>query len=583
MNLLHDPWMPVRDAAGQRHWITADQLSDPQWLAFDADRPDFNGALAQFAIGLLQTTTPVGDSIGWRGLFNTPPTASLLRQWFEPVAAAFELDGDGPRFMQDRYLKPTVGKQRDEDSGGFESIQQLLIDCAGEGEKADNNTDLFIKRKNAGYGLCEGCCAIALYTLQASAPGGGRGYLVSIRGNGPLTTLVRSAVERTLWHDLWLNVMDRAQFESRLGRPDETDQRFTFPWLDRLLFLQPGGIATLQFEGPKGGPKPTEEEKPRLQPAQVTPSHVFWGMPRRVKLDFGQSTPGNCCICGRVSARLTNRYLTKNYGLNYKGTWTHPLSPYYEMKGDWLPVHPQPDGVGYCHWLGWVLGTASKGAATKVAQVVDRALTLSHRQTGGALRLWVFGYDMDNMKARCWYDASLPLYGLADCQPEARAAVQAEVGRWINAADLASDYLLESVRDAWFPDIPKKKAEIGKRLGHTKAAFWTTTEPPFYRHLQTLIEAARSGAEHPALAVRQAWHAALVRTALRLFDQAFVGTGAIERQNPRRTALAHKQLGRNLHGPKLRLALGLPTDDPGPKPARKSTKRATKPSAKESA
>ncbi len=83
--------------------------------------------------------------------------------------------------------------------------------------------------------------------------------------------------------------------------------------------------------------------------------------------------------------------------------------------------------------------------------------------------------------------------------------------------------------------------------------------------------------------MRQAWHATLVRSALRLFDQTFVGTGAIERQNPRRTALAHKQLGRNLHGPKLRLALGLPTDDPGPKPARKASKSAAIPPAKESA
>ena len=59
MNLLHDPWMPVRDVAGARCWITPEQWSDPRWRAFDADRPDFNGALMQFAIGLLQTTTPL--------------------------------------------------------------------------------------------------------------------------------------------------------------------------------------------------------------------------------------------------------------------------------------------------------------------------------------------------------------------------------------------------------------------------------------------------------------------------------------------------------------------------------------------
>ena len=101
MNLLQDPWMPVRDAQGRRDWIAPDRLAEAQWRAFDADRPDFNGALAQFAIGLLQTTTPVADSVGWREWFRAPPNADTLRAWFAPVADAFALDGDGPRFMQD--------------------------------------------------------------------------------------------------------------------------------------------------------------------------------------------------------------------------------------------------------------------------------------------------------------------------------------------------------------------------------------------------------------------------------------------------------------------------------------------------
>ena len=259
----------------------------------------------------------------------------------------------------------------------------------------------------------------------------------------------------------------------------------------------------------------------------------------------------------------------------------HPLSPYYEGSDGWLPVHPQPDGVGYWHWLGWVLGTSRKGDSTRPAQTVARALTLSHRQTGGALRLWAFGYDMDKMKARCWYDATLPLYELGDCMPDATADVQAEAGRWIEAADLTAGYLLSAVRDSWFADVPKSKAANSKKLGYTKASFWAATEPSFYRHLQTLIEAARSGTEHPALAVREAWHTTLRNTALRLFDQSFVGAGAIERQNPRRIALAHKQLRNSLFGPKLRSALGLPVDDPKPKPARKSA--ASKGPAKEAA
>ena len=568
MNLLNNPWMPVRDAQGQRHWITPAQLGDPKWIAFDADRPDFNGALAQFAIGLLQTTTPVGNSLAWSALHKAPPDATTLQRWFAPVVTAFELDGDGPRFMQDRYLKPSVKNLRDDNSGGIESVQQMLIDCAGEGEKADNNTDHFNKRKASNYGLCECCCAAALYALQTNAPSSGRGYLVSIRGGGPLTTLVKSAAELTLWHDLWINVMDRPLFDGRPGRREESDLRFTFPWLSDLRFLQPAGIATLHFEGPKGGPKPTEDEKPRLQPSQVTPSHAYWGMPRRIKLDFESVSVGVCGVCGRQAGRLTRSYLIKNYGLNYKGSWTHPLSPYYETKDGWLPVHPQADGLGYRHWLAWVLGASTDKKSTRVAQVVERALQLPHRQTGGTLRLWAFGYDMDKMKARCWYESTMPLYGLADCDRDTRQGVQAEVGGWLTAAELACWSLRDAVKTAWFG------ANAPREFGHVDASFWGATEAPFYRQLQTLIEAARTGTEPAPLPAREAWHATLVRCALRLFDDTFVGAGAIERQNPHRTALAHRQLRRNLHGPKLRQALGLPTDAPAAKPARKSAKSA---------
>lgn len=577
MNLLHDPWMPVRDAQGQRHWITPDQLSDPQWLAFDADRPDFNGALAQFAIGLLQTTTPVADGIAWRGLFNAPPDATTLRAWFEPVAAAFQLDGDGPRFMQDVTLSLSTSEIRGEDSGSFESVQQLLIDCAGEDSKTDNNTDLFVKRKLTTYGLCVACSATALYSLQSSAPSSGRGYLVSIRGGGPLTTLLRTQARQSLWHDIWLNVMERIHFDARPGLGNELHWRYTFPWLADLRLLQPEGIATLQFEGPKGRPKPTEEERPRLQPSQVSAAHVFWGMPRRIALDLAACRVGTCDVCGRESARLIERYLTRNYGLNYKGSWMHPLSPYRDQKGEWLPLHPQEDGLGYRHWLAWVLGASQKSGDRRTAAIVDHAITFRARQMGGGISIWAFGYDMDKMKARCWYESTLPLYGLADCDRDARQGVQAEVGRWVEAAELARMYLHGAVKNAWF------NADARGKFEYVDASFWAATEAPFYRQLQALIESTRNGEEPTALPVRVAWHAILVRCALRLFDTAFVGAGVIERQNPRRTALAHQQLRRNLYGPKLRLALGLPVDEPQSKPARKSTKPPQKPNAQESA
>ena len=542
MNLLHDPWMPVRDGQGQRHWIAPDQLSDPAWHAFDADRPDFNGALAQFAIGLLQTTTPVDNSIEWRNLLNAPPDASTLQQWFAPVAAAFVLDGDGPRFMQDLDLGS--------DGVVVNEIGALLIESPGE-QTIKNNADHFVKRCQVNA-LCRSCAALAVLTLQLNAPAGGAGHRTGLRGGGPLTTLVLAPGEASLWQNLWMNVVDRPDFLARGGDPAQVDPQRSFPWL--------GPLCALQAPTPQG----------EMAQSQVHPAHLFWAMPRRIRLDFGAHAGGSCDICGRAAAELVSHYATKNYGLNYKGAWDHPLSPYYASKEDWLPLHPQPDGLGYRHWLAWVLGAANDRQTTRVASVVGRALSLPARTLGGPLRLWAFGYDMDNMKARCWYESTLPIYGLADCSLGSHKGVQAEVARWLAGAELAGMYLRGAVKDAWF------SADARGDFSHIDAAFWSATEAAFYAQLQALIDAARDGVEPPPLPTREVWHTVLTRASLRLFDNSFVGGGPVERQNPRRIALAHKQLRNSLYGPKLRQALGLPVEASSAKTPRKSAKRAPK-------
>ena len=112
-----------------------------------------------------------------------------------------------------------------------------------------------------------------------------------------------------------------------------------------------------------------------------------------------------------------------------------------------------------------MLGATTDKKSSRVAAIVDRALLLPPRQTGGHLRLWAFGYDMDNMKARCWYDAALPLYGLADCDRDTRQGVQAEVARWLAAAELAGLYLRMAVKYAWF------SADARGDFGHIDASF----------------------------------------------------------------------------------------------------------------
>ena len=63
MNLISECWIPVRRADGSRQritpWQLTDGVSDNPILAVASPRPDFDGALTQFFIGLLQTTIQI--------------------------------------------------------------------------------------------------------------------------------------------------------------------------------------------------------------------------------------------------------------------------------------------------------------------------------------------------------------------------------------------------------------------------------------------------------------------------------------------------------------------------------------------
>ena len=524
MHLLEDPWMPVRRADGSRGWITPDHLADPDIVAFDADRADFNGALMQFAIGLLQTTAPVESSTTWRQHLASPPDPQALRDWFAPVAQAFNLDGDGRRFMQDAALAT--------DTSSLNPVSALLIESPGE-NALRHNSDHFIKRGRLDA-LCPACAATALFTLQTNAPAGGVGYRTGLRGGGPLTTLLLHQSPTSLWQDVWLNVVERPRHLERCGDSGRSSAWFRFPWLTDVVSLQPGG---------------------ELAPAQVHPDHIFWATPRRIHLDLNNVGEGSCGLCGRTSDKLIRQFAAKNYGLNYKGPWDHPLSPYYEVKGDWLPLHPQPGGMGYRHWLAWVLGHADAKNKYRPARIVSHALEWRRRQLGGALRLWAFGYDMDNMKARCWYESSLPLYSLGECESKAALqAVSATVTTWLAGAQQAVFFLRNAVKDAWFG------GDARGDFSAIDAEFWQRTEAAFYGQLRQCIETLRSDehADPDSLESRQAWNHTLRTTALALFDNTFVGAGPIERQKPRRVAQAHRQLMNNLNGKKMREVLRLP-------------------------
>ncbi|CDG83802.1 type I-E CRISPR-associated protein Cse1/CasA [Janthinobacterium agaricidamnosum] len=522
ISLLEEKWLPVRRRSGQLDWVAPHQIVEPDIVGFAASRADFNGALAQMMIGWLQTSTPLTTDGAWEDALDAPPSPAELQRWFAPHADAFVLDGDKARFMQDFSLAEGVET----------TIDALLIDAPGS-STIDKNTDHFVKRGTVGA-MCPHCAAIALFTLQTNAPAGGAGNRTSLRGGGPLTTLVVAAKPISLWHDLWLNVKPQRAFLQHGGDARKTDRHFTFPWLADITKIQAGGGET--------------------QPVQVHPHHVFWAMPRRIRLDFADVKTGNCDICKRASTQLLHRYISRPQGLNYKGPWRHPFSPYYETKEGWLPVHPQPGGFSYKNWLGWVFGSEQNKKKVQAASVVGHALAGTRE-----LSLWMFGYDLDNMKARCWYETTFPLYALGAARPAARENLQGLVKNMIEASEQAVFYTRQAVKQAWFGE-----ADMRGDLSFIDKAFWDSTEPLFYKQLLKWVELAKQdgGIDMDDSKLLEeygtAWLNALRSAGMRLFDADIVGASSFSQQDPRRIAEAHNQLKRNFDGKAIRTILRLP-------------------------
>jgi CRISPR system Cascade subunit CasA len=512
MNLIENEWIPVRRRSGEvariAPWQLTDGFAEDPFVELAAPRPDFNGALVQFLIGLLQTCFAPEDAREWRQWVRHAPTPGELKTALVPVAAHFDLDGTGSRFLQDltlaeeiAALEPAAREERTKHVGN------IFIEVP-TGKTLEDNTDLFVKRGQI-TALCQACAAAALLTLQMNAPSGGQGHRTSIRGSGPLTTLVLAGF---LWATTWLNVLDRRSFLNATGNPARDAPADQFPWLG----------ASRTSEGGRG-----------TTPEDAHPTQVFWATPRRIRLMFCEGQ-AECDLCGAADIRVVRQYWTKNLGVNY----------FVAQDGTPSAIHPQPGGIGYRHWLGLVQGIADGKTKREPAAVIERYLL-----TGSdGLRLWAFGYEMDKMKARCWHESIMPL---VLCPEEIREGFAFHVTGIVKSAELAATETRRQLTKALF----KRGGDVKGDLSFITARYWQETERGFYALLPQVREVLRDHAD--VTATLEGWHKTLVDTAQRIFDDVSQ-TGAFDAADPKRIALAWRDLQNAIRGRKMRQTLGLP-------------------------
>ncbi len=517
MNLIHDQWIPVRKKNGAKIKIAPYQITEAigteeEITEIAAVRPDFNGALVQFLIGLLQTTCAPQNTGEWRRWLDSSPSSQKLKASFESIAHAFNLGGDTQRFMQETELannEKAVRKPL--------SIDKLLIDIAAG--------KTFVKRGTLSS-LCPACSATALFTLQTNAPTGGAGHLTGLRGGGPLTTLAHGD---NLWALCWHNVLSHSVF-MQLANGAKNDNVDKFPWL-ACTRLRRKGVQTT--------------------PNDVHPAQIYWAMPRRILLKFEDGGNKNCDLCGESSELLVSEFLSLPRGINYKGYWQHPLSPMYskeEKNGvlTWLPVH-QHERIAYKHWLGIVPNSEER--QKRPALVIIE--TLSRMNT--EFRIKSFGYDMDQMKARCWYEGTMPVLIAAE---KIREMYDWCIKNMINSTDLGSTYLVGAITNA-FKLGPKDISRIEERLSYIKTYFWEETEPEFYSTLTQLRGALEANQSVIPEQVLENWLKVVFSTAEKIFDE-ISQTGEFNVVDAGAVAKAWNDMQKKLHGKKMRETLGLP-------------------------
>jgi CRISPR system Cascade subunit CasA len=486
-SLAVEPWLPVATKDGKRIFIPIRDIGREDLLRIDTGRADCDISLTEFLIGLLAISMGPSGVRDWVKRYNPPPSPDEIDAAIRSFAHALLLDGDGPRFFQD--YEAIEGEEV--------PISSLLIEMPGAQAKKDN-ADHFVKRGRVN-GLSRKGAAIALLTLQTSAPAGGAGHRTSLRGGGPATTLViprRKDQEPTLWQTLWTNVPEGLRIET-------SEAEKAIPWLATTRTSESGQATT---------------------PADSHSAQAFFGMPRRIRLIFEPSKGETCFLTGEVDTVAVKSYVTKPWGFNYPSqTWPHPLSPHYRVKdtsNEWLPLHFKSSGVGYRQWVGLALqgGDALKRPADAVFNFRSRARGAGIDLSTEAPGILAAGYAMDNMKPLDFTEAMLPLISTGDEERDVGLAGCA--AEMVQAAEATSSLLLTALKVALYSDRKQGQPDNSKApLAAARGRFWADTENAFYESLRGL---ARDASDDPAgkiyIAAKDAWRIVIRDAALAIFD-----------------------------------------------------------------
>ena len=522
-NLLCDSWIPVKTKYGELKTIKASEVVQQEIIAIDAPRADFNAALMQFLIGLLQTVYAPESPRAWRSLYAQPPSEKELQEKFKDIQNAFYLDGDDRRFMQDSSIKG---------NGNKTNILKLIPGIVGE-NTIDKNQDFFIKSSQiSGMSLPNVILGLYLYQNYCLSETGGKNgrHHGSRRGRNTMTVLITKE-DGSLWENLWLNVIQKKTYKTIIK----------------------SGIVNSHFEWMND--KPNEKEK---SDNDLNLNDIYWSMPRRVWINFSELKDGICDLTAKKTKIVQNIYIKEN-GIEYKAKLSqHPLIAYSKDTDGLHAIKIGPEGVNYGDWLSFI---GSETASLNLLEHINR------RSLESIFKIFVCGYlnHPQQAKTLCWYQTKMPIYPLES--EEHRKSLEIEINKYIQAANKISNprsgYLSIAIRMAWFgydydeeksknknkkpdPFYNKASKALYDHPNEIAKSFWNNTERRFYESIQRLYDCLNKSTlnDEKKVGLRHEWYKFIRDEAIRLFNRWAFRSGI--QNNPKCIAKAYNQLMRNL-------------------------------------
>lgn len=282
MNLLKDPWIPVRASGGTGSFylLTYQQLlcESGNWQV-SLPRDDLEMACVQLLVCMTQVMFLPDDNATLRARIAKPLSGEDFANSVQPYNAWFDLDHPTQPFMQSRGVKAA------EDT----PIQKLLIGLP------EGNNHAFFNEAGEVCHLGGTLAAIALFNQASNCPSFGGGFKGTLRGGAPITTLVYG---KNLRETVWRNVLTRPRIA---GRQIDT------PGIDQD---QPTWV------------KPIAEKSIIHWNAIGLTRGLFW-QPARVEL-IKSEVLASCDVLGGDAVPGYTGFRKEKFNFTVEGLWPHP-------------------------------------------------------------------------------------------------------------------------------------------------------------------------------------------------------------------------------------------------------------------